>query len=124
MKKIIMMGTALLLGACNYDISKVQNLGTDPVTPPPAKDNYATIHTEVIQIFCIRCHQGMTPAGDALLTTYQGMIDGGYLVPGDAEGSMLWTLMRDKEMPKRGAKVTDDLIERVRVWIENGAPEN
>jgi len=122
MKHIMIMGAALVLAACNYDLSKVQNLGTDPVTPP-AEDTYASINTEVIQVYCIRCHQGATPAGDALLTSYQAMIDSSYLVPGDPENSMVWTLMRDKEMPKRGAKVTDELIERVRVWIEKGAPE-
>ena len=46
------------------------------------------------------------------------------VVPGDVAGSSLYEEINTKGMPPYGAKLTDDEIAAVRVWIQKGAPND
>ena len=80
--------------------------------------------------YCYECHS--VEAGDSqgglLLDTKQGMLQGGNggpaLVPGDAEGSMIWEAItwQGYEMPP-SQKMPASVIADFKEWIEMGAPD-
>ena len=112
----------LFLTSCNYYEGKGLQSGSPGGVVAAA--TFATMTQTFFKPYCTRCHQGDDPAGGIDLTSYQAMIDDGIsLVPGEPEKSEVYTLSRDGDMPKRGAKPSKELIEALRVWIADGAKE-
>ena len=76
--------------------------------------------------YCYNCH-GITYNGDAALNVMdrESLLDPdrGYVVPGNLEGSMLWTRIEHNEMPPKGQpQPTDAERETLRQWILAGSP--
>src|SRR4051794_21002465 len=106
------------LRTCSILISLLASpaLGGEP--DPPARE------ARPILTRCVRCHAGDSPAGELDLTTREAALRGGEsgaaLKPGDAEGSLLYQMVRRRKMPPKKPLDADE-VARVRAWIEAGA---
>ena len=97
-------------------------------------DDKVTFEDHVKPIFrakCATCHNTNKKTADLDLTNYTALMQGGgsgpSIEPGDPEGSYLYLLItHDSEpvMPPNSDRIPDEMINTVRTWIEQGAPEN
>ena len=76
---------------------------------------------------CLQCHGSSTGMSGLRLDSREAALKGGsrgvVLVPGDAEGSLLFKAMQNEvapHMPPTG-KLSDDKIAVIRDWINSGA---
>lgn len=87
----------------------------------------------ILEQNCVSCHRPEKLQGDLDLTTREGMLKGGEngpgLVPFDPEHSPVYTLTtlgadEDELMPpkKSGGPLAKGLIEKLRLWVKQGAP--
>jgi len=104
--------------------------------PQFQKVTYANDVEPIIQKHCAVCHvtgkQGARESG-LLMDSYESLMKGtpfGQVVnPGSAMSSSLYILVSGKDrltvtMPHGKKPLSDEEIETIRVWIENGAVEN
>ena len=80
----------------------------------------------ILKAHCFHCHgeDGSAKGGlDVRLRKLllKGGKHGPAIAPGQAENSLLYTKIRDGEMPKEQAKLSTAEIETIRRWIEQGA---
>ncbi|HUF60577.1 MAG TPA: DUF1592 domain-containing protein [Verrucomicrobiales bacterium] len=75
---------------------------------------------------CLECHDSSNRKGKLDLsrkeTTLAGGNDGPAIVPGKPEGSLLWELVESGEMPDDRPVLSQNEKDRLREWIEAGAP--
>jgi hypothetical protein len=82
----------------------------------------------VLTAHCLKCHSaGKKPRAGLDLRTAAGLFRGGEsgpaLVPGSAERSLLFQMIRKEEMPPRGnPRLTVGEVALLRRWIDAGAP--
>ncbi|MCP1385964.1 PSD1 and planctomycete cytochrome C domain-containing protein [Runella salmonicolor] len=96
-------------------------------------DNHVDFNTEVKPILnkkCMACHGGVKKAGgfsllfreEALAKTKSGKPA---IIPGDADGSAFIQVLThsdpEKRMPKKGDPLTDEEVEILRDWVDEGA---
>lgn len=79
----------------------------------------------ILEQSCVRCH-GSSRAEDALrLDSYENIMagskNGPVVMSGDPDGSLIVTLSASGEMPKRGARLTDDQVKILSDWVIAGA---
>lgn len=82
---------------------------------------YSTHIKPMVQNYCQGCHSGVAPGGGIDLSTYEGVkaiADNGKFY-----GSISH-LSGYKPMPKNGNKLTNCQITMVKLWINQGAPQN
>ena len=90
-----------------------------------------TYEDQVRPIFrehCFACHNQGKATNDLALDSYERIRKGGAsgeaIVPGDPDGSYLFSLVSHKDqphMPPGGDKIADAKIETLRQWIAGGA---
>jgi hypothetical protein len=100
-------------------------------TEPPASNDGVSFANDVLPIFqatCIKCHGGDEIKEGLNLTTYDGVIAGSFngpvIHPGDSNDSYLVQQVIDGEMPKRGTKLSDEQIQIITDWVNQGALNN
>jgi hypothetical protein len=80
----------------------------------------------ILTVHCLRCHGADKPKAQLDLRNPAGMRKGGEsgpaLVPGSAERSLLFQMIRKGEMPPRKDKPTPEQVALLKVWIDRGAP--
>ena len=96
-------------------------------------DNHVDFNTEVKPILnkkCMACHGGVKKAGgfsllfreEALAKTKSGKPA---IIPGDADGSAFIQVLThsdpEKRMPKKGDPLTDEEVDILRDWVDEGA---
>lgn len=96
-------------------------------------ENYARDIDPIMKKYCVTCHGGMGADGEKVtemgldLTSYAGMMAGstyGTVVePGDPDNSLLLEMVEAGDMPEEGEKVPAELVQVLRAWIAQGAPE-
>jgi len=104
--------------------------------PQYQKVTYANDVEPIIQKHCAVCHvsgqQGARESG-LVMDSYESLMKGtpfGQVInPGSAMSSSLYILVSGKDrltvtMPHGKKPLSDEEIETIRVWIENGAVEN
>lgn len=81
--------------------------------------------------YCITCHEPSDASGGLDLSTHATVLQGGgsgkTLSPGNPDASRLYLLVSHKEkptMPPKEDRIDKDLIETIRKWIQQGAPED
>ncbi len=78
----------------------------------------------LIQGQCAKCHSGEKPAGGVDLSgdlaSIAGLRD---VVRGRPQASSLYKVVRDREMPKGGPKLSDDDLTTLRDWIMSLRPD-
>jgi mono/diheme cytochrome c family protein len=96
--------------------------------PATATVSFAADVAPIIESRCANCHGGERTEGGLVLLSYAEMMaggeDGAVIVPGDAEGSLLYELIASGKMPKRGPKVTPVELQLIEAWILEGALDN
>lgn len=103
--------------------------------PAPIEPTYASV-SSVLAVKCVMCHSGATPKADLDVTTLDSMLkwtvedepDSKFLAPGDSSKSLLYTIIRDEEMPRKKdikagkvLPVTPEELEAIKTWIDTGA---
>ncbi|MGD8456456.1 MAG: hypothetical protein PVF83_08735 [Anaerolineales bacterium] len=98
---------------------------------PSAEETAVSFANQVLPIFnsrCAQCHGGdRTFVGLDVLSfaaLMSGSENGPVVVPGDADASLLVTLVANGQMPKAGAKLTPDQLQLIADWINQGALDN
>ena len=96
--------------------------------PVAAGVSYAEDVFPILNSRCINCHGGERIRGDLVMLSYEELIAGGesgqVIIPGDAANSLLVQLVTEKEMPKRGPKLTPAQIQTITDWVNQGAQNN
>ena len=80
----------------------------------------------IIQDNCYGCHSGSNPGGNILLTNYN-QIKSSASIPSGASGSLYGAINHSTNnipMPQNLSKLPECKIAQIRIWIENGMPEN
>jgi mono/diheme cytochrome c family protein len=106
------------LNSCYYDKS-------DLLYPDTACDTtsvtYSTSVLPLLSSNCITCHGGNTPSAAIRLDTYAG-------VKQQVDNGRLWGAVSHSPnyspMPKNSNKLSTCNLEKIRIWIAAGAPNN
>ncbi|MBL7829334.1 MAG: hypothetical protein JNJ57_22045 [Saprospiraceae bacterium] len=80
---------------------------------------YGTFVVPLVQNKCKGCHSGANPQGGLKLTTYAEIK--AVALNGKLYNSLI---QASNWMPKGGARLDDCSLAKVRIWVNNGAPEN
>ena len=77
---------------------------------------------------CLQCHGDSGSFKESLLIEYNSLIQSGSVIPGQPDESELYKRLlgpteNGAQMPLNLPPLTDEAIEIIRVWIENGAPD-
>jgi len=106
-----------------------------PTETAPATDaavstgvSYAANVKPIFDAKCIKCH-GVESTKEGLdMLTYEnvmaGSFNGSVITPGDANNSILVDLIVRGKMPNRGQKLSDDEIQIIIDWVNQGALNN
>ena len=95
----------------------------------PSEPPFSTVY-EIFARNCNACHNSKDLKGELNLESFEGLMKGGEtgaaIVPGKPAESLLLQLVEQKAKPfmpppKKGKKLSDAEIERVRAWIAAGA---
>jgi len=85
----------------------------------------ATRFLALMKSRCGKCHGPVRPKAGLMLMTLGGVVhgseDGAVVVPGNVDESSLWQRVADEEMPP-DEPLPPEERERIRAWIEAGAP--
>ena len=77
---------------------------------------------------CIGCHGSIQPLAGLDLSSYEGIMAGTkgkpVVEPGSSSNSLLVKVVKSGSMPKNGAKLTDDQVEILSKWVDQGASDN
>ena len=117
---LILTSSILLssLNSCYYDKSDLLYPGTACDT---AAVKYSTSVMPVLSSNCINCHGGGIPSAGISLDTYAG-------VKIQVDNGRLWGAVSHSPnyspMPKNGIKLNNCSLEKIRIWIAAGAPNN
>lgn len=109
---------ATSLNSCYYDKS-------DLLYPDTACDTaavkYSTSVLPVLSSNCISCHGGSTPSAGISLDSYAG-------VKVQVDNGRLWGAVSHNPnfsaMPKNSNKLSTCNLQKIRIWIAAGAPNN
>jgi len=108
-----------------------QNPTDSPTAEPVAVAELVSYSKDVQPIFqakCIECHNSDRTSGGIDLSSYASLMNvtpaNAVVVPGDASGSLLVSLIQDGSMPKRGSKVTNAQLQKIIDWVNQGALDN
>ncbi len=109
---------AILLSGCYYDVEEELYPSIDCLT-----DNmsYANDIVPILTTDCYTCHSAAANFGNVTLEGY------GELLQYVNDGSLLGVVSHASgysPMPKGGAKLLDCEIEKIAVWIDDGALDN
>ncbi len=105
--------------------------GEDAAAAKTARITYDDHISEIFRSQCFKCHNQDRKKGGLALNTYGLAMEGGssgkVIKPGEPASSRLFALISHLEkpqMPPKGGKLADGILETVRKWIAGGAPEN
>src|SRR2546421_11385918 len=80
----------------------------------------------ILEANCAKCHSGSSPQGRLDVRTRTSLLKGGSsgpaIVPGAPDRSLLYSRIESGQMPVGGKPLAKEEIDRVRMWIEQGAP--
>jgi hypothetical protein len=119
---IITLTAAALIAGCESE-------------PEKPKISYAANVAPILEYYCQDCHmpgqEGAKQSG-FLVDSYESVMNGTkfgqVVVPGSAESSTLYRLVAGKadpsiQMPHKKQSLTQEEIDTIKLWIDQGAPE-
>lgn len=95
-----------------------------------AAPDFASQIQPILELNCVRCHNGEKDKGGLRLDTYKGLLDGGdttaAVVPGDPAKSELLVRLHlrpidEGVMPDEGQALTKEQVELLDAWVRGGA---
>lgn len=118
---MVCLAVAILLSSCG-GTNQASNSNT--AVPVSFSQDVAPIFNQR----CIQCHSGSQASGQLDLSSYSAVMAGGatglVILPRDAAGSLLISLVSSGQMPRSGAKLTPDQVTILENWVNSGAKEN
>ena len=82
----------------------------------------------ILESRCILCHGVQKIRNGLDLRTYDSLLagsrNGAVVIPGDANNSVLIQKLKEGEMPKVGPKIFPVQLQKLKEWIDAGAPNN
>lgn len=120
-KSFYFLVVVMLLGSCYYDNREELYPGQGCDT---ADVKFSAFIKPMIDAKCVGCHSGSAPSGGVKLTTHaeiQAAAKSGQLY-----GVLAWVApyTGSKQMPPGGPKWPECDINKVKSWINKGAPNN
>lgn len=91
---------------------------------------YSSIRANIFQSRCLGCHSSSSASGGVVLETHETLMHSAsshgheIVVPGNAETSHLYVVVRNGEMPRGGPRLSDAEQQAIRDWISQGAQNN
>jgi hypothetical protein len=80
----------------------------------------------ILEANCAKCHSGPSPQGRLDVRTRTSLLKGGSsgpaIVPGAPDKSLLYSRVQSGQMPVGGKPLGKEELDRLRMWIEQGAP--
>lgn len=99
----------------------------ESAAPAAAEPTFASAVEPIIAAKCAKCHVEDSK-GELSLASLDSALAGGKkgsdIVPGDAEGSLLYQMvagLAEKRMPPKGDPLSDEEIATIKAWIDSGA---
>ena len=124
MKKLLIISLLAILAGCYYD-NEEELYPYEPACDTANVTYSGTIYP-IISSNCFSCHNSSTPQGNVLLKDY-ATISAAAAIPAGQYGSLYGAVSHasgNSPMPKNGTQLSDCKLEQIRIWIEDGAPEN
>lgn len=111
------VAVAVLLSGCNY---RRELLTVDP----GAGATFAAVQQAVVGPRCLACHGGPSSPQGVDLSSYETILGGRWVVPGDRARSPFYDSIAKGRMPKGQGALSPALVELVGKWIDAGAPKD
>jgi cytochrome c553 len=99
--------------------------------PAPAQGGSVSFQNDILPIMensCVRCHGGSRAEKGLDLRSYAALMagsrNGAMVIPGNADASEMAIQVVSGEMPRRAAKLSDEAIQLIIDWINQGALDN
>ena len=125
MKKLSLALMLLLMGllaGCNFRDAKVSpSTGGGGPEPQKLTPNFSSLKAMVFVPKCATCHAGAAAKAGMDITNYSDMMNSGNVVAGAPDDSMVYTDVRDHDMPDGGPYLSDTEVQMIKTWIQNGA---
>ncbi len=83
--------------------------------------SYSNFISPLLAANCVGCHSGGSPSGSIDLNSYNGVQT--VAMNGRLLGAVSWTASF-QPMPKGSSKLSDCTIDKIKAWINDGAPNN
>jgi uncharacterized membrane protein len=126
----ILVILVLLMAACGGTTAPTATPAANPpAATTPAAGGAATVSfsKDVLPIFqkhCTRCHGGSNPQSGVSLENYQNVMNSGKVTAGNADQSQVYILTNSGVMPFGGPKLSASDEQKIKDWINEGAPNN
>lgn len=100
--------------------------GTLAPSVAAGEDLFVETVAPILKRRCLSCHNASEAKGDLALHTSAGLLENGYVVPGDPQASYLLEAVTSQDgkrpaMPKKGEPLTKQEVAAIRKWIAAGA---
>lgn len=116
---------SVLLSVSLAFAASLTTAGAETEPTERATVDFAQDIAPILQERCLECHDESMQMAGLRLDTRQAMEDGGVLVPGDADNSLLVQRLHDRQlgilMPPAG-RMEEAAIEALGSWVNIGAP--
>ncbi len=121
-KIVLYSGLILLFQSCYYD-----TVIEEEVIPPPDDVSYSNDIQPLWDADCVSCHKGAIPPDLIDENSWDELVNNGYVVPFESDESSLMNSLYgtngEQLMPPAG-KWSDNKINLVKAWIDQGAKNN
>ncbi len=88
---------------------------------------FAAVIMPILDAYCSGCHDNTSPSGSIDLTSYLGTGSNEGIYDVASDGRLFGAINQDygfEPMPPGGTRLPDCLIDQIRIWVEDGYPDN
>lgn len=124
---VAMAGCAPSGGDSSGSANDGGDTGGGAATSAAADVTFASAVQPIIEAKCAKCHVEESKSGLSLASLESALAGGkkgGDVLPGDADGSLLYQMvagLAEKRMPPKGDPLSDAEIATIKSWIDGGA---
>ena len=112
---LISLSATYLITGCNYENSKNIPLGEEP------KTWFAFLQKNIFLPKCTQCHNPQKVSAGLDVSSYETWMISGKIVKNDSAGSLLFQSIKSGRMPMNLPKLSDEEIQSIGLWIDQGA---
>jgi len=110
---------AVLMAGCAWH--NEEDLYPQPTACDTLSVTYSATVAPVMQQFCNSCHGSVAPSGGVITDNYTDLSV-------IAKNGILWQVINHEDgaipMPQGGNKLSDCNLKKIKIWIEDGSPDN
>lgn len=125
MRDMWAIGLGVVLAVALAGCGKKQELGPGagdqsvPVEKP--KSTFSWIQENILNPKCVECHNSKKAKGEVNLSSYEALMESGVVEKSDPASSMLFLAIDSGDMPFKRGKLSQEHIDIIKKWIEEGA---